>query len=139
MSGEPLVVAADGTFFRRWGREVATATLWINSFIAMADDGGNPAVREGVLRLLSTMSAVTVAHTTTDGKATLTITAGPEVFGGYSNQVVVIDAASGALISSVSNSPGTSPSVTTYKVYRVSLSDLKAGNLASTLKAGELS
>lgn len=108
-------------------KEEADNLLWINSFIAMSDDGGNPAVRAGVLRLLSTMSAVTVAHTTTDGKATLTITAGPEVFGGQGSQVVVIDAKSGELISSVTDPGAALQSVETYKVSRTTLAKLKAG------------
>ena len=108
-------------------KEEADNLLWTNSFIAMSDDGGNPAVRAGVLRLLSTMSAVTVAHTTTDGRATLTITAGPEVFGGQGSQVVVIDAKSGELISSVTDPGAALQSVETYKVSRTTLAKLKAG------------
>jgi len=73
------------------------------------------------------MSAVTVAHTTTDGRATLTITAGPEVFGGQGSQVVVIDAKSGELISSVTDPGAALQSVETYKVSRTTLAKLKAG------------
>jgi hypothetical protein len=109
-------------------QETADNLLWINSYIAMTNDGaGNSAVREGVLRLLSTMPAVTVAATTTDGRATLTLTAGPEVFAGQGSQVVVIDAESGELISSVTNPGASFQSVTSYQVSRVSLSALKAG------------
>ncbi|HSZ43671.1 MAG TPA: hypothetical protein VK817_27205 [Trebonia sp.] len=112
-------------------QELADNYLWTNSFIALSTDNGNPLVREGVLRLLSTISGVSVAHTTTGGKATLTITAGPEVFTGDGSQVVVIDANTGTLLSSVSNSTGIAQSVTTYQVYRVSLAALKAGKLPS--------
>ena len=120
-------------------QEEADNLLWTNSFVALSVDGGNAAVREGVLRLLSTISGVNVAHTTTNGAATLTLTAGPEVFVGDGNQVLVIDAKTGALVSSVSNSTGAPQSVTTYKVYRVSLSDIKAGKLLSDIKTGGLS
>jgi hypothetical protein len=120
-------------------QEEADNLLWTNSFVALSVDGGNAAVREGVLRLLSTISGVSVAHTTTNGAATLTLTAGPEVFAGDGNQVLVIDAKTGALVSSVSNTSGVPQSVTTYKVYRVPLSDIKAGKLLSDIKAGGLS
>ena len=39
----------------------------------------------------------------------------------------------------MSTTSGAPRSVTTYKVYRVSLSDIKAGELLSDIKAGELS
>jgi hypothetical protein len=117
-------------------KELADNYLWTNSFIALSTDNGNPLVREGVLRLLSTISGVSVAHTSTDGQATLTITAGPEVFTGDGSQVVVINANTGTLLSSVSNSTGVPQSVTTYQVYRVSLADVKAGKLPSAVKDG---
>jgi hypothetical protein len=43
---------------------------------------GDPEIREGVLRLLSTIPQVTVANSTTGGQPTLTITAGLAPFGG---------------------------------------------------------
>ena len=42
---------------------------------ALSADDGNTLVRQGVLRLLSTISRVSVAHSVTKGEATLTITA----------------------------------------------------------------
>src|ERR1700751_4723838 len=51
--------------------------------------------RAGVLRLLSTISAVTVNRSTTGGQSTLTLTAGPEVFGGSGEQVLTISASTG--------------------------------------------
>ncbi|MEK8106429.1 hypothetical protein NKG94_16625 [Micromonospora sp. M12] len=44
---------------------------------ALSAGDGNTQVRAGVLRLLSTISAVSVKNSTTHGKATLTITAAP--------------------------------------------------------------
>ena len=43
-----------------------------------------------MLRLLSTISAVSVKKSTTNGKATLTITAGSEVFGGQGARCCVV-------------------------------------------------
>jgi hypothetical protein len=72
----------------------------MNSVDALTEGGGSPQVREGVLRLLSTISGLTVVKSTTDGQQTLTLTAGPEVFGGAGKNVVVIDAKTGLPISS---------------------------------------
>src|SRR6185437_4883890 len=46
-------------------------SLWTNSTDALNWAGGNPKIRAGVLRLLSTIPAVTVTHSTTDGLPTL--------------------------------------------------------------------
>jgi hypothetical protein len=72
-----------------------------------------------VLRLLSTISGVSVAHSTTNGEATLTITAGPEVFGGQGSEVLTIDAKTGMLVKDVSNTPGIPTAYTTYQSSRV--------------------
>jgi hypothetical protein len=58
--------------------------VWTYSTEALSAGDGNTLVRQGMLRLLSTISGVSVAHSTTNGEATLTITAGPEVFAGDS-------------------------------------------------------
>jgi hypothetical protein len=150
--GEAVEKAADAQLSKEKGANItpeplnattvkqeADNLLWINSFIALSVDGGNATVREGVLRLLSTISGVRVAHTTTNGEATLTITAGSEVFAGDGSQVLVINAKTGALISSVSNSTGAPEAVTTYKVYEVPVTDIKTGKLLSDIKTGELS
>jgi len=103
--------------------------LWNNSVDALTQAGGNPQIRAGVLRLLSTVSAVTVGNSTTDGKPTLILTAGPEVFGGApSDQVLTIDAKTGIPIKSVGGIPGQAPSsVVTYQVSRVTVADIEAG------------
>jgi len=124
---EKGVKGAPAPMTAKRAQEEADNLLWTNTYIALTGGGGNPQVREGVLRLLSTISGVTVAHTTTNGAATLTLTAGPEVFGGEGNQVLVIDAKTGAPISSVVNTPGVPQSVETYNVSRVTLSSIKAG------------
>ena len=63
-------------------QEQADNLLWTNAVSALAEGGGSPQVRAGVLRLISTISGVAVANSVTGGQPTLTLTAGPEVFGG---------------------------------------------------------
>jgi hypothetical protein len=98
--------------------------LWTFSTEALSAGDGNTLVRQGVLRLLSTISGVSVAKSTTDGKATLTITAGSEVFGGAGSEVLTVDAKTGMLVKDVSNTPGTAKAYTTYKSSRVATAHL---------------
>ncbi|MFD6680024.1 hypothetical protein [Micromonospora parva] len=98
--------------------------LWTFSTQALSAGDGNTQVRAGVLRLLSTISAVSVKNSTTHGKATLTITAGPEVFGGEGSEVLTIDATTGMLVKDVSTVPGLPPASTTYESSRVTKADL---------------
>ncbi|MEU1241684.1 hypothetical protein ABZ388_15120 [Micromonospora parva] len=98
--------------------------LWTYSTQALSAGDGNTQVRAGVLRLLSTISAVSVKNSTTHGKATLTITAGPEVFGGMGSEVLTIDATTGMLVKDVSTVPGLPTASTTYESSRVTKADL---------------
>lgn len=98
--------------------------LWTYSTEALSAGDGNPQVRAGVLRLLSTISAVNVTDSTTNGKTTLTITAGPEVFGGQGGEVLTIDAETGMLVKDVSTVPGLPEASTTYESSRVTTADL---------------
>jgi hypothetical protein len=102
-------------------------SLWINSSDALNWAGGNPEIRAGILRLMSTIPEVTVKDSTTDGQPTLTITAGPAVFGGEGNEVLTINATTGLPVSSVSTTPGVPAAVETYHVSRVTLANIKAG------------
>ena len=109
-------------------QEEADNYLWIHAVDALTAGGGNPQVRAGVLRLISTISDVTVANSTTGGQPTLTLTAGPEVFGGQGSQVLTIAAKTGIPLKSVVDAgPGVPTSVETYQVARVTLADIKAG------------
>ncbi|MEU8392257.1 hypothetical protein [Micromonospora sp. NPDC048842] len=98
--------------------------LWTYSTQALSAGDGNTQVRAGVLRLLSTISAVSVKNSTTHGNATLTITAGPEVFGGEGSEVLTIDAKTGMLVKDVSTVPGLPQASTTYESSRVTKADL---------------
>jgi hypothetical protein len=102
--------------------------LWNNSVDALSAGGGDPQVREGVLRLLSTISAVTVANSTAGGLPALILTAGPEVFGGSSSEVLTINARTGMPIKAEMPAEGNVPSsVQTFQVSRVTLAGIKAG------------
>jgi hypothetical protein len=107
-------------------KEQFNNVLWTNATYALNWAGGDLKVRVGVLRLLSTISAVKVVNSTTDGQPTLTITAGPGAFGGMGDEVLIISATTGLPVSSVSN-PGPSQGAEYYRVSRVTLANIKAG------------
>ena len=66
--------------------------IWNNSVDALTKGAGNPQVRAGVLRLLSTVPEVSVKNSTTDGQATLTLTAGKALFANTTQDVLTINA-----------------------------------------------
>jgi hypothetical protein len=103
-------------------------TLWTASTIALSWGAGNPQIRVGVLRLLSTLPHVTVADSTTDGQPTLTITAGPALFGaGSGDQVLTVNAKTGVPVSSVESGGGLATAVETDQVSRVTVAAIEAG------------
>jgi hypothetical protein len=103
-------------------------TLWTASTIVLSWGAGDQQIRVGVLRLLSTLPQVTVADSTTDGQPTLTITAGPALFGaGSGDQVLTVSARTGIPISSVESGGGLPTAVETDRVSRVALADVQAG------------
>ena len=111
-------------------QEDADNYVWNNGVDALSAGGGNPQVRAGVLRLLSTISGVSVVNSTTGGRPTLTLTAGPEVFGGQGSEVLTINARTGMPIKAVMPAEGKVPlSVQTFRVLRVTLADIEAGKL----------
>jgi hypothetical protein len=101
--------------------------LWTASTIALSWGAGNAEIREGVLRLLSTIPQVSVKDSTTGGQPTLTITAGPALFGGGSDQVLTVNAKTGIPVSSVESGGGLPTAVETDQVSRVTLANVKAG------------
>jgi hypothetical protein len=108
-------------------RDEISNSLWINSTDALNWAGGNSQIRAGVLRLLSTIPEVTVTKSTAGGQPTLTITAGPAVFGGSGKEVLTVSAATGLPVKSVSITPGVPAGVETYRVSRVTLASIQAG------------
>ncbi|GLY30961.1 hypothetical protein Kisp02_43260 [Kineosporia sp. NBRC 101731] len=103
--------------------------LWINGMDALSAGAGDPQVRAGVLRLLSSVPAVSVEETTTHGDPTLTLSAGPDLFSGGASEVLTIDAQTGIPITSSSRSleKGADSSRSTYRVSRVTVADLTGG------------
>ena len=102
--------------------------LWTACYDAMSWAGGDPRIREGVLRLVSTIPEVTVTHSTADGQPALTMTAEPPLFGDNSSeQVLTVNAKTGMPISSVESGGGLPTSVQTYQFSRVTLAGIKAG------------
>jgi hypothetical protein len=108
-------------------QEQINNTLWFECSDALNWAGGNSEIRAGVLRLLSTIPKVTVTNSTTDGQPTLTITAGPTVFGAGSQEVLTVNATTGLPVSSVSTTPGVPAATETYQVSRVTLANIEAG------------
>jgi hypothetical protein len=103
-------------------------TLWTASTIVLSWGAGDPQIRVGVLRLLSTLSEVTVVDSKTDGQPTLTITAGPALFGaGSGDQVLTVSAKTGVPVSSVESGGGLSTAVETDQVSRVTVAAIEAG------------
>ena len=103
-------------------------TLWTASTIALSWGAGDPQIRVGVLRLLSTLPHVTAVDSTTDGQPTLTITAGPALFGaGSGDQVLTVSAKTGVPVSSVESGGGLATAVETDQVSRVTVAGIEAG------------
>ena len=102
-------------------------SLWTASTIALSWGAGDPEIREGVLRLLSTLPEVTVANSAAGGQPTLTITAGGPLFGDGSDQVLTVNARTGIPISSVESGGGLPTAVETSQVSRVTQAGIEAG------------
>ena len=108
-------------------REIAANNhLWVNSVDVLSAGGGDPEVRAGVLRLISTIPDVTVVDSTTGGQPTLTITA--RVWTDDTQHVLTINAHNGVPISSALDYPELRTSfVGTFEVSRVTVADIRAG------------
>jgi len=103
--------------------------VWADSLDALSAGAGNPQVRMGVLRLMSTLPEVTVTNTTTDGLPTLTLTVGAPVFPGTYHEALTINADTGIPVAFAGGSTGQKPNVTiAYQVSRVTLAAIAAGN-----------
>jgi len=110
--------------------DLADNYIWENSLDALTAGSGQPQVRAGVLRILSTLPEVAVTSTTTSGQPTLTLRASAPAAPatGY-QETLVIGANSGIPVRFTGGVPGHAPGVTiTYQVTRVTLSDIAAGH-----------
>ena len=102
--------------------------VWENSIEVLTADGGNPQVRAGVLRLLSTLSEVAVTVGTTKGQASLTLTATAPATPGNYQEALTIAANTGLPLAFAGGTTGQTPDVSvTYDVSRVTLADIARG------------
>ncbi|MCU4187179.1 hypothetical protein K6U06_22645 [Acidiferrimicrobium sp. IK] len=103
--------------------------IWMDSEDALQAGSGNPQVRAGILRLLSTLPGITVTHTQAAGQAALAISASgqPDLPANY-RETITIGAATGIPISFVGATNGAAPSVTvSCHVSRVTVANIEAG------------
>jgi hypothetical protein len=99
--------------------------VWGNSYDALVAGAGNPTVRAGVLRLLSTLPEVKVKSGTVGGQPTLTLTAGKPALPGKYTESLTINASTGIPVRFAGG--GTFVTVN-YTVSRVSLADVAKGS-----------
>ena len=104
--------------------------IWGNVLDALVAGSGDPQVRAGVLRLLSTVSGVVVTYGTLDGQPTLVVgdvTPGSNGNGTYEG-ALTLNASTGVPLEYTEGALGKAPeSTTTYKVSRVTVADIAAG------------
>lgn len=102
--------------------------IWMDSLDTLSEGAGNPEVRIGVLRILSTLPEVKVTDTTTGGQPTLTLTASAPALPANYQEALTINATTGVPVSFTGGVPGQTPGVTvTYQVSRVSMANIAAG------------
>jgi hypothetical protein len=112
------------------GQQASTDNyVWMDSMDTLIEGAGNPNVRIGVLRILSTLSEVAVTNTTTNGQPTITLTASAPALPANYQEALTINASTGVPVSFAGGTPGQTPSVTvTYQVSRVTLANIAAGD-----------
>ena len=120
--GQSLAAAYDKAFTDSW--------VWSDATDALEAGAGNPQVRAGVLRLLSTVAGVVVTHGTLDGQPTLVVgEVTPSLNGnGTSEAAMTLNASTGIPLEFTDGPVGQTPdSTTTYQVSRVTVADIAAG------------
>lgn len=102
--------------------------IWMNATDALTAEPENPQVRAGVLRLMATMPNVKVAHTSTAGQPTLTLSDSWPLLGQPAIvESMVINASTGFPVAMFNRQSGQPLNVTYYHVSRVTLADVAAG------------
>jgi hypothetical protein len=120
--GQSLAAAVD--------KALADGSVWENCLDAVVAGSGNAQVRAGVLRLISTVSGITVTNGTSGGQPTLVVA---RVTPGLNSSVLyrealTINARTGIPIEFTGGGVGKTPDVTvTYKISRVTLAAIAAG------------
>jgi hypothetical protein len=120
--GQSLAAAYDKAYIDSW--------VWGDATDALEAGAGNPQVRAGVLRLLSTVSGVVVTHGTLDGQPTLVVgDVTPSLNGqGKSEAVMTLNASTGVPLKYTDGTVGKTPdTTTTYRVSRVTLAKIAEG------------
>ena len=127
---------------------IKDGAVWEDSEDALVAGSGNPQVRAGVLRLMSSLPGITVTNGTVNGQTTLTLTAGAAELGhsttgraakfdpdsGPANQeAITINADTGIPLQIVTGTVGHVSVGVTYVVTRVNLADIAAGKLPPAL------
>lgn len=102
--------------------------IWENSLDALQAGAGQPEVRAGVLRLLSTLPEVTVRSTDVNGAAMLTLTATAPAMPANYQETLTINGTTGVPVNFAGGVPGHRPDTTsTYRVSRVTVTAIAAG------------
>jgi hypothetical protein len=120
--GQSLAAAYDKAYMDNW--------VWGDATDALEAGAGNPLVRAGVLRLLSTVAGVVVTQGTLDGQSTLVVgDVTPNMNGdGTSEGAMTLNASTGIPLEYTDGAVGQAPeSTTTYQVSRVTVADILAG------------
>ena len=120
--GQSLAAAYDKAYIDSW--------VWGDATDALEAGAGNPQVRAGVLRLLSTVSGVVVTQGTLDGQPTLVVgDVTPGLNGnGTSEAEMTLNANTGVPLKYTDGAVGKTPeSTTTYMVSRVTVAAIAAG------------
>ena len=107
--------------------------VWVTCTTSLPSVAYSPTLRAGVLRILAQLPGVQVTRTRTAGQPTLSLTAGPQEFGGLALQEdFVIDATTGMPVADLQGKPGGRLAlVTSYQVSRVTLAAVAAGRVGS--------
>lgn len=102
--------------------------IWENSLDALQAGAGQPEVRAGVLRLLSTLPEVNVRSTNVNGAAMLTLTATAPAMPANYQETLTINGTTGVPVNFAGGVPGHRPDTTsTYRVSRVTVAAIVAG------------
>jgi hypothetical protein len=120
--GQSLAAAYDKAYTDSW--------VWSDATGALEAGAGNPQVRAGVLRLLSTVAGVVVTHSTFDGQPTLVVgDVTPSLNDqGRSEAAMTLNASTGVPLEYTDGPVGQTPDSTTiYRVSRVTVADIAAG------------
>lgn len=111
-------------------RALTDESVWENSLDALVAGAGNAQVRAGVLRLISTVSGITVSHGTSGRPATLVVArvmpgATPSI---RYREALTLNAHTGIPIAFTGGAVGKAPDVTiSYRVSRVTVTAVAAG------------